>query len=56
MADYFDIDELLEATFKQANEEKPEEKQVEEKEKKSKSHKRSSRDRLGNKIIKIVEQ
>jgi len=45
MADDFDIDGMLEATFKKAKEEKVEEKAVEEKEKKSKSHKRSSRDR-----------
>jgi len=44
MADDFDIDGMLEATFKKAKEEKKEV-VAEEKEKKSKSHKRSSRDR-----------
>ena len=46
MADDFDIDGMLEATFKKAKEEKVEKAVVEEKEKKSKSHKRSSRDRF----------
>ena len=44
MADDFDIDDMLEATFKKATEDKKEV-VVEEKEKKSKSHKITSRNR-----------